>query len=232
MKFIREYSEDIVVESVLDEATNEKSWYIKGITLQSEIKNKNGRLYPKPVLKEAVNRYIENHLKKNTVNALGELNHPKIEPYMVNMDNATHKFIEIVEDGNNFVAKAKVLDTPKGKIVQNLLKEGIKIGISSRGFGELKEENGVKVVTAFELVTAGDLVSNPSAPDAFVQGVMEGVEWVYENGCYVKKACQVEQVIDEAKQKIDEIYSKAKKEDIQQALLSIWQKYLNTLFNQ
>ena len=231
MKFIREYTDDVIVESVLDEATNEKSWYIKGVTLQSEIKNKNGRIYPKSVLKEAVNKYIENHLKKNTVNALGELNHPKIEPYIVNMDNATHKFIEIVEDGNNFIAKAKVLDTPKGKIVQNLLKEGIKIGISSRGFGELKEEKGVKIVTQFELVTAGDLVSNPSAPDAFVQGVMEGVEWVYENGCFVKKEVQVEQFVEESKKAIDKLYEKADKKELQEALLKIWQNYLTTLFS-
>ena len=230
MKFIREFSDDIIIESIVDEETNKKSWYIKGVTLQSEIKNKNGRIYPKPILKDAVNTYIENHLKKNTVQSLGEMNHPDIKPYVVNMENATHKFVDISENNNDFITKAKILDTPKGLIVQNLLRENIKIGISSRGFGELKEDNGTKIVKQFELITAGDLVSNPSAPDAFVQGVMEDAEWIYENGCYVQKECEIEQQIDENKQIIDEMFSKVDKGEIQKVLSTIWEDYLKTLF--
>jgi len=221
MKLIREFSEDVIIEEVINEETKEKAWYIKGITLQADVKNKNGRIYPLPVLEKAVNEYIENEIKNNTVFSAGELTHPEINPHIVNMENITHRFVEIKKEGSNFIAKAKVLDTPKGKIVQNLLKEGIKIGISSRGLGEVIREDDAFIVKNFKLITAGDLVSNPSAPDAFVEGIMEDAEWIYENGKIVKKEIPME--------KYKKIIKEAKKQEIQKAIETVFADYLKRI---
>ncbi len=182
MKLIKELNEE--VDYLVEENEGKKSHYIQGVFLQSEITNRNGRMYPKSVLDREVKNYSEKYIKTNR--ALGELGHP--EGPTVNLDRVSHKITELKEDGNNFVGKAKLLDTPMGNIAKNLLGEGVKLGVSSRGMGTLKRENGSSVVGEdFMLATAADIVSDPSAPDAFVEGIMEGKEWVWENGRLAEK---------------------------------------------
>ena len=177
MKLIKELNEE--VEYITEDNEGKKNHYIQGVFLQSEITNRNGRMYPKSVLDREVKNYNEKYIRTNR--ALGELGHP--EGPTVNLDRVSHKITELKEDGNNFVGKAKLLDTPMGNIAKNLLGEGVKLGVSSRGMGTLKRENGSSVVGEdFMLATAADIVSDPSAPDAFVEGIMEGKEWVWENG--------------------------------------------------
>ena len=182
MKLIKELNEE--VDYLVEENEGKKNHYIQGVFLQSEITNRNGRMYPKSVLDREVKNYNEKYIKTNR--ALGELGHP--EGPTVNLDRVSHKITELKEDGNNFVGKAKLLDTPMGNIAKNLLGEGVKLGVSSRGMGTLKRENGASVVGEdFMLATAADIVSDPSAPDAFVEGIMEGKEWVWENGRLAEK---------------------------------------------
>ena len=182
MKLIKELNEE--VDYLVEENEGKKSHYIQGVFLQSEITNRNGRMYPKSVLDREVKNYSEKYIKTNR--ALGELGHP--EGPTVNLDRVSHKITELKEDGNNFVGKAKLLDTPMGNIAKNLLGEGVKLGVSSRGMGTLKREYGSSVVGEdFMLATAADIVSDPSAPDAFVEGIMEGKEWVWENGRLAEK---------------------------------------------
>ena len=157
-----------------------KSLHIEGVFLQGELKNRNGRVYPIQTLSREVGRYCENFIKNGR--ALGELGHP--EGPTVNLDRVSHKITSLVQEGNNFRGKAKLLETPMGKIAKSLLSEGVKLGVSSRGVGSLKEDHrGCKVVGEdFQLSTAADIVADPSAPDAFVNGIMEGKEWVWEGG--------------------------------------------------
>ncbi len=157
-----------------------KKLYIEGTFLQGEIKNRNGRMYPLQTLAREVGRYNESFIKQGR--ALGELGHP--DGPTVNLDRVSHKITELVQEGNNFRGKAQILSTPMGKIAQSLLGEGVKLGVSSRGVGSLKEDlHGCKVVGEdFQLATAADIVADPSAPDAFVNGIMEGKEWVWEGG--------------------------------------------------
>jgi len=154
--------------------------FIKGIFLQAEQVNRNGRLYPMQIMEKEVNRYNESFVQKGR--ALGELGHP--DGPTVNLDRVSHKICELYRDGNNFVGKAQLLETPMGKIAQSLIKEGVQLGVSSRGVGSLKMTNeGHKIVGEdFMLATAADIVADPSAPDAFVSGIMEGKEWVWEGG--------------------------------------------------
>ena len=157
-----------------------KSLHIEGVFLQGELKNRNGRVYPIQTLSREVGRYNENFIKNGR--ALGELGHP--EGPTVNLDRVSHKITSLVQEGNNFRGKAKLLETPMGKIAKSLLSEGVKLGVSSRGVGSLKEDHrGCKVVGEdFQLSTAADIVADPSAPDAFVNGIMEGKEWVWDGG--------------------------------------------------
>ena len=157
-----------------------KKMYIEGVFLQGDIKNRNGRMYPVTTLSKEVGRYNENFIKKGR--ALGELGHP--EGPTVNLDRVSHKITSLKQEGNNFVGKAQLLDTPMGKIAKSLIDEGVTLGVSSRGVGSLKEDHkGCKVVGEdFMLATAADIVADPSAPDAFVSGIMEGKEWVWEGG--------------------------------------------------
>ncbi len=194
MKLIKELTEE--VEYITEENEGKKNHYIQGVFLQSEITNRNGRMYPKSVLDREVKNYSEKYIKTNR--ALGELGHP--EGPTVNLDRVSHKITELKEDGNNFVGKAKLLDTPMGNIAKNLLGEGVKLGVSSRGMGTLKRENGANVVGEdFMLATAADIVSDPSAPDAFVEGIMEGKEWVWENGRLQEKdVAAIKQELDHA----------------------------------
>ena len=157
-----------------------KKMYIEGVFLQGDIKNRNGRMYPVNTLAKEVGRYNESFVQKGR--ALGELGHP--EGPTVNLDRVSHKITSLRQEGNNFIGKAQLLETPMGKIAKSLIAEGVTLGVSSRGVGSLKEDNkGCKVVGEdFMLATAADIVADPSAPDAFVSGIMEGKEWVWEGG--------------------------------------------------
>ena len=178
MKLITE--EVARVKFIVEGKGAQKKMYIEGTVLQGEIKNRNGRMYPINTLAKEVHRYNENFVKKGR--ALGELGHP--EGPTVNLDRVSHKITSLVQEGNNFRGKAQLLSTPMGKIAQNLIGEGVTLGVSSRGVGSLKEDlHGCKVVGEdFMLATAADIVADPSAPDAFVSGIMEGKEWVWEGG--------------------------------------------------
>jgi len=178
MKLITEEIEQ--VEVIVENRNGKKNLYIEGVFLQSEMKNRNGRMYPKSTLAREVGRYNENFVEKGR--ALGELGHP--DGPTVNLDRVSHKIVSLREDGNNFIGKAKILSTPMGKIASNLLGEGVKLGVSSRGVGSLNKTNeGYSVVGEdFTLATAADIVADPSAPDAFVDGIMEGKEWVWDGG--------------------------------------------------
>ena len=178
MKLITE--EVARVKFIVEGKGAQKKMYIEGVFLQGEIKNRNGRMYPINTLAKEVHRYNESFVKKGR--ALGELGHP--EGPTVNLDRVSHKITSLVQEGNNFKGKAQLLSTPMGKIAQSLIGEGVTLGVSSRGVGSLKEDNkGCKVVGEdFMLATAADIVADPSAPDAFVSGIMEGKEWVWEGG--------------------------------------------------
>jgi len=178
MKLITE--EVARVKFIVEGKGAQKKMYIEGVFLQGEIKNRNGRMYPINTLAKEVNRYNESFVKKGR--ALGELGHP--EGPTVNLDRVSHKITSLVQEGNNFKGKAQLLSTPMGKIAQNLIGEGVTLGVSSRGVGSLKEDlHGCKVVGEdFMLATAADIVADPSAPDAFVSGIMEGKEWIWDGG--------------------------------------------------
>ena len=162
-----------------------KKCYIEGVFLQGDIKNRNGRMYPIDTLSREVGRYNENFITKGR--ALGELGHP--DGPTVNLDRVSHKIVSLTQEGNNFKGKAQLLETPMGKIARSLIDEGVMLGVSSRGIGSLKEDhNGCKVVGEdFMLATAADIVADPSAPDAFVQGIMEGKEWIWDGGILREK---------------------------------------------
>jgi|TARA_B100002019_G_scaffold292955_1_gene317979 hypothetical protein len=189
MKLITETIEDINLICEDLEESGKKSYYIEGVFLQGDIKNRNGRLYPSAVLSKEVDKYTESFIDKGR--ALGELGHP--EGPTINLDRVSHKIVSLKKEGTNFIGKAKLLETPMGKIASNLLNEGVKLGVSSRGMGSLELKNGVNYVKDdFMLATAADIVADPSAPDAFVEGIMEGKEWVWESG--VLREVQVEQI--------------------------------------
>ena len=184
MKLISE--EAIEVNFVTEEDDNKKkNYFIEGIFMQSETKNRNGRVYPKVILQKEVKRYTEKFI--NTKRAFGELGHP--DGPTVNLERVSHMITELVEDGDNFLGRAKIMDTPYGKIVKNLIDEGAKLGVSSRGMGSLKPvQDGLQEVQSdFYLATAADIVADPSAPDAFVSGIMEGKEWIWDNGLLKEK---------------------------------------------
>ena len=183
MKLIREEIEDI--EFLVENRNGKKSMYIEGVFLQGNIKNRNGRMYPMETLRREVGRYNENHVQSGR--ALGELGHP--DTPTVNLDRVSHKIVSLKESGSNFIGKAKVLGTPMGKIASSLIDEGVKLGVSSRGIGSLKPtREGVNIVSDdFMLATAADIVADPSAPDAFVEGIMEGKDWVWDGGILREK---------------------------------------------
>ena len=177
MKLVTESTES--VEYITEEVGGQKQFFIQGVFLQGNKKNRNGRIYPTEVLEREVKRYTEAYITSSR--AFGELGHP--DGPTINLDRVSHMIKELYRDGDNFVGKAKIMDTPMGKIVQNLMQEGARLGVSSRGMGSLKQSNGVNVVQSdFYLATAADIVADPSAPDAFVDGIMEGKEWIWDNG--------------------------------------------------
>ena len=183
MKLISEHIED--VEYITEEKDNgEKTYKIKGVFMQSEVKNRNGRVYPFPVLQKEVNRYNRDYVNENR--AFGELGHP--DGPTVNLERASHMITSLKPEGKNFVGQATILKTPMGRIVENLMDAGGKLGVSSRGMGSLEQKNGANYVkNDFYLATAADIVADPSAPNAFVQGIMEGKEWVWDNGALVEE---------------------------------------------
>ena len=194
MRLIAEEITD--VQFLEEEKEGKKNYFIEGIFLQAELKNRNNRMYPLATLQKEVAKYNENYIQSGR--ALGELGHP--DGPSINLDRVSHKIISLKEDGNNFIGKAKLLDTPMGRIAKDLLGEGVKLGVSSRGMGSIrKEENCNVVMDDFMLATAADIVADPSAPDAFVDGIMEGKEWVWDNGVLKEaKVAQIKKEIDQA----------------------------------
>jgi len=193
MKLIAEYTEDNL--EVLTEARKDgsKKYSIEGVFMSAEQKNRNGRMYPRVVMENAVNKYVTEQVQKGR--AVGELNHP--EGPTVNLDKVSHKIENLEWSGNNVVGKATVLETPMGKIVQGLLEGGVQLGVSTRGMGSLQRTNDAMVVKDDFLLNAVDIVQDPSAPSAFVNGIMEGVEWVWNNGIIEQRA--IEQMETEIK---------------------------------
>jgi hypothetical protein len=215
MKLITEEIEKV---EVLSESVNgKKNLFIKGVFLQSECVNRNGRMYPFSIMEKEVRRYNENYVQKGR--ALGELGHP--EGPTVNLDRVSHKIVTLEQKGNNWVGKAQILSTPMGKIAESLLKDGVCLGVSSRGIGSLRENNkGYKEVGEdFMLATAADIVADPSAPDAFVQGIMEGVEWIWNNGV-------LEQKINSIKGKINTFVDS---KQLEEHKLNLFDEFLNSL---
>jgi hypothetical protein len=180
MKLICEQNDNIIIEAVTDGAGPGKNYFIQGVFLQANLQNRNGRVYPLDILEREVTRYHQAYVSQHR--ALGELGHP--DGPTINLERASHLIVDLFKEGNNFIGKAKILDTPMGKIVKNMIDEGVKLGVSSRGMGSLKENSrGVQEVQDdFYLATAADIVADPSAPSAFVAGIMEGKEWVWNNG--------------------------------------------------
>jgi hypothetical protein len=177
MKLISEHVDDI--EYITEGEGDKKNYRIKGVFMQAEIKNRNGRMYPQHVLEKEVGRYNKEYV--NQKRAFGELGHP--DGPTVNLERVSHMITKLYPDGKNFIGEAKVMDTPYGKIVKNLIDEGAKLGVSSRGMGSLEPKGKMQVVKDdFYLATAADIVADPSAPNAFVEGIMEGKEWVWDNG--------------------------------------------------
>ena len=182
VKLISEAVEDaqLIVE---EDDKGAKNYKIRGIFMQSDVKNRNGRVYPMEVLEKEVAKYNKNFINENR--AFGELGHP--DGPTVNLERVSHMITSLAPDGKNFIGEAKIMDTPMGKIVKNLMDEGAKLGVSSRGMGSLEQKNGANYVRDdFYLATAADIVADPSAPNAFVQGLMEGKEWVWNNGSLVE----------------------------------------------
>jgi hypothetical protein len=216
MKLISEFTTNDLGCIVEENEQGKKDYYIQGVFMQSEIKNRNGRVYPKKVLADEVARYTKDFIKQDR--AFGELGHP--QGPTINLDRASHLITDLKEDGNNFVGKAKILSTPMGSIVKNLIDDGAKLGVSSRGLGTLEEKGGAQYVKGdFQLATAADIVADPSAPDAFVNGIMEGVEWIWENG--ILKAQKIEQYKTEI--------SSAKSSELEEAKLRVWSDFVRSL---
>ena len=216
MKLIREEIES--VEFLVEQKNGKKSMYIEGVFLQGNIKNRNGRMYPMETLRKEVSRYNENHVQSGR--ALGELGHP--DGPTVNLDRVSHKIVSLKESGSNFVGKAKILNTPMGKIASSLIEEGVKLGVSSRGIGSLKmTREGVNIVgDDFMLATAADIVADPSAPDAFVEGIMEGKEWVWE-GTTLR-----ERLAAKTKSKIERL---AEQKRLEEQKLNVFNEFINSL---
>jgi len=217
MKLISEFNDHEVSSVIVEENTKgEKEYFIQGVFMQSEIKNRNGRVYPKDIMEKEVNRYRENFIEKKR--AFGELGHP--EGPTINLDRVSHLITSLEEDGNNYIGKAKILSTPNGQIVRNLINDGAKLGVSSRGLGSLEQKGGAQYVKGdFQLATAADIVADPSAPEAFVEGIMEGVEWIYENG--VLKALEAEKMRD--------TLMSTKRSKLEETKLNLWKQFVENL---
>ena len=193
MKLIAEYNDQNIECIVEAKEGGGKNHFIEGIFMQSEAKNRNGRIYPKPIMETAVSKYVTEQVK--TKRAVGELNHP--DGPTVNLDKVSHRITELKWNGNDVMGKALILDTPNGKIVKGLLDGGVKLGVSTRGMGTLEQKGGVNMVGSDFVLNTVDIVQDPSAPSAFVNGIMEGVEWIWNNG--VLEAQELERIETEIK---------------------------------
>ncbi len=213
MFLITETTED--VRFLTEEKDGEKQYFIEGIFMQAEKKNRNGRVYPKKTLLDEVRRYNKEYVQKNR--AMGELGHP--EGPTVNLERVSHIINDLREENDNIIGKAKILETPYGKIVKNLMDEGAKLGVSSRGMGTLKERGGVNEVQKDFMLSAVDIVADPSAPDAFVNGIMEGKQWIWDNGL------MREQVIDSYQKMI----SSASSAELNETKLNAFKDFLSRL---
>jgi hypothetical protein len=224
---IKEIVEEVqyIAEDILDEEGNKqgKNYFIEGIIMQGDIQNRNGRIYPKETLMREMSRYNKNYVEAKR--AYGELGHPAGPT--INLDRVSHMFTELREDGSNVIGRAKVMDTPMGKIVKNLIDEGANLGISSRGMGSIKKnKQGImEVQNDFMLATAGDIVADPSAPDAFVKGVMEGVDWVYD---VASSTWTVANTFDQIEEEIKEI-AKVDPRKLEEQAAAIFEKFIKSL---
>lgn len=204
-------------EMLVEEVNGVKNHFIKGVFLQAGIKNKNGRIYPPDIMEREVNRYVKDAVEKNT--AYGELGHPQ-NP-QINLERVSHLIKELHRDGNNWIGKAQLVNEGMGKIAIGLLQAGANLGVSSRALGSVQQKNGIMEVQGdFRLMSAADIVSNPSAPDAFVQGLMESVEWVWDNGVLVEKQ------LVEAKKTINNAVGTKDSRKINEAFLRVWNQFL------
>lgn len=217
MKLISEFNDYAVAPVIVEEnEKGEKEYFIEGVFMQSDIKNRNGRIYPEQVMKKEVDRYRKEFVDKDR--AFGELGHP--DGPTINLDKVSHMITKLEQDGKNFMGRAKILSTPNGQIVRNLINDGAKLGVSSRGLGSLETRGGAQVVKDdFQLATAADIVADPSAPEAFVEGIMEGVEWYYDSGILKMK---------DAEQMRKEIRT-AKASKLQETKLNLWKKFVENL---
>ena len=200
MKLITEQIEDVQI--LTEERDGKKLLYIEGVFLQSELKNRNGRMYPFEVLNREVERYNEEYVKPKR--ALGELGHP--DGPTINLDRVSHRIVSLRAEGHNFIGKAQILDTPMGNIAKSLLGEGVQLGVSSRGMGSIDKREDISIVRDdFMLTTAADIVADPSAPDAFVNGIMEGKEWVWDNGILKEREiAKYQRFIEESRRDLEE----------------------------
>lgn len=217
MKLISEYN-DYAISPVIVEQNEkgEKEYYIEGVFMQSEIKNRNGRIYPKNIMEKEVNRYRKEFIEKDR--AFGELGHP--EGPTINLDRVSHLITSLEEQDNNYVGRAKILSTPNGQIVRSLISDGAKLGVSSRGLGSLESKGDAQYVKGdFQLATAADIVADPSAPEAFVEGIYEGVEWVMENG--ILKAVELEAMQAELRN--------AQSKKLEETKLNLWKRFVESL---
>lgn len=219
MKLITELNEHI--KYITEEGVEgKKNLYIQGPFIQTEVKNRNGRMYRSESVAREVKRYNEDYVNKGR--ALGELGHP--DGPSINLDRVSHRIVSLTQEGNDFMGKAQILNTPMGEIARNLIESGVQLGVSTRGMGSLKEINGVQVVQDdFYLATAADIVADPSAPNAFVNGIMEGVEWVWDNGMLKT------QELEKARRVIDEAASKINKKELEEAKLRVFNHFLSNL---
>tara|TARA_Y100001937_G_C7094584_1_gene319507 strand:+ start:403 stop:1044 length:642 start_codon:yes stop_codon:yes gene_type:complete len=213
MKLITEVNED--VELVVENNGDVRDHFIHGVFMQGGVKNKNGRIYPLESLNEAISKYDKDYVQKRR--ALGELNHP--DGPTVNLDKVSHMVESLHPEGNNYIGRAKILNTPMGKIVKGLLDEGTSLGVSSRGMGSLKSKNGVNEVQKDFILSAVDIVADPSAPDAFVNGILEGKEWIWDNGLLK------EQQIAQYEKKIKKISSRK----LEERTLNLFRDFLSNL---
>ena len=216
MKLIAEFNETISPIITESKDGKGKDYFIEGVFMQADIKNRNGRIYPMEVMEKEVERYTKEFVEKQR--AFGELGHP--EGPTINLDKVSHLIESLTLEGKNYMGKAKILSTPNGEIVKALINDGAKLGVSSRGLGSLEQKGGAQMVKGdFQLATAGDIVADPSAPEAFVEGIMEGVEWVYQNG--ILTAVQVEQMQNELKT--------AKLNKLEETKLNLWKRFVESL---
>ena len=214
MKLITEQIEDVQI--LTEERDGKKLLYIEGVFLQSELKNRNGRMYPFDVLNREVERYSEEYVKPTR--ALGELGHP--DGPTINLDRVSHRIVSLRAEGHNFIGKAQILDTPMGNIAKSLLGEGVQLGVSSRGMGSIDKREDISIVRDdFMLTTAADIVADPSAPDAFVNGIMEGKEWIWDNGI-LKEA-----KLDKYRRYMDE----ATRRNMEERTLKVFENFLSNL---